>query len=58
MKDEVLSILKANLGVYISGQIMCEKLNVSRTAIWKYINALKEEGYAIESVSKKGYRLI
>jgi BirA family transcriptional regulator, biotin operon repressor / biotin---[acetyl-CoA-carboxylase] ligase len=58
LKEEVLSILKTNPGVYISGQSMCEKLNVSRTAIWKYINALKEEGYAIESVSKKGYRLI
>ncbi len=58
MKEEVLSVLKANPGVYISGQSLCEKLNVSRTAIWKYINALKEEGYAIESVSKKGYRLI
>lgn len=58
MKEEVLSVLKSNPGVYISGQSLSDKLSVSRTAIWKYINALKEEGYEIESASKKGYRLV
>lgn len=58
MKEEILAVLKSNPGVYISGQSLSEKLSVSRTAIWKYINALKEEGYHIESVSKKGYRLV
>jgi len=58
LKEEILAVLKSNPGAYISGQSLSEKLSVSRTAIWKYINALKEEGYHIESVSKKGYRLV
>jgi len=58
LKEEILAVLKSNPGVYISGQSLSESLGVSRTAIWKYINALKEEGYDIESVSKKGYRLV
>ncbi|MHC1721473.1 MAG: biotin--[acetyl-CoA-carboxylase] ligase [Clostridiaceae bacterium] len=58
MKEDILSVLKSNPGAYISGQGLSEKLNVSRTSVWKYINALKEEGYVIESISKKGYKLI
>jgi BirA family biotin operon repressor/biotin-[acetyl-CoA-carboxylase] ligase len=58
LKEEILAVLKSNPGVYISGQSLSERLSVSRTAVWKYINALKEEGYEIESVSKRGYRLV
>ena len=42
----------------MSGQDICEQLEISRTAVWKYINRLKEEGYEIESVTRKGYRLL
>ncbi|WP_214849393.1 biotin--[acetyl-CoA-carboxylase] ligase [Exiguobacterium sp. s193] len=43
---------------WISGQALAEQLNISRTAIWKQITALKEAGYAIESNKKTGYHLI
>lgn len=43
---------------YTSGQVLCEKLGVSRQAIWKNILQLKEAGYQIESQPKKGYRLL
>ncbi len=43
---------------YISGQTLCEHFQVSRTAVWKVMNQLKADGYHIESVSNKGYRLI
>ncbi len=33
-------------------------LGVSRTAVWKNIQKLKEEGYPIEAVTNKGYRLL
>ena len=36
---------------------LCRELNVSRTAVWKVINQLKEEGYSIEAVPNKGYRI-
>ncbi len=56
MKTEILSVLSTAEG-YVSGQTLCEKLHVSRTAVWKVINQLKEEGYEIASVSGKGYRI-
>lgn len=42
----------------MSGQQLCDRFGVTRTAVWKVINQLKEEGYRIESVSSKGYRLL
>ena len=55
---EVLYLLKENRNDFVSGQLISEKLGVSRTAIWKYIKVLKDEGYTIDSSSKKGYKLI
>ncbi|QIB28073.1 biotin--[acetyl-CoA-carboxylase] ligase [Caloranaerobacter azorensis] len=57
MKDEILKLLKEN-NEFVSGQDISDSLNVSRTAIWKYINQLREEGYLIDSVTRKGYKLI
>lgn len=56
MKTKILSLLR-NTTEYISGQELCEKLGVSRTAIWKVINQLKEEGYVIEAIQNKGYKI-
>ena len=47
MKEEILDILK-NADGYISGERISEMLNVSRTAIWKHIKALRESGYKME----------
>ena len=43
---------------YVSGQQLCEKLGVSRTAVWKAINQLKEEGYQVEAVRNRGYHIV
>lgn len=43
---------------YVSGQELCESLGVSRTAVWKVINQLKEDGYQVEAVRNKGYRIV
>lgn len=58
MKEQILQELKMKSGQYISGEEISNKFKVSRTAIWKYINQLKEMGYVIESQTKKGYRLL
>ncbi len=58
MKKQVLRLLKEKKEGYLSGGAMCKELDVSRTAIWKVINKLREEGYKIESVPSKGYQLI
>lgn len=57
-RHELIAILAEQDNQYISGQALSEKLEVSRTAIWKHINELKKDGYQFESVPKKGYRLI
>lgn len=57
MKTEILTMLKQADG-YVSGQEICDHFGVSRTAVWKVMNSLKEEGYEIESVPKRGYRLM
>ena len=57
MKASILSALYEADG-YVSGKQLCDKLAVSRTAVWKVMNQLKEEGYVIESVPRKGYRIL
>lgn len=57
MKTKILTILRES-DAYVSGQQLCDTLGVSRTAVWKVIGALKEQGYQIEAVRNKGYKLI
>lgn len=57
MKAEILAMLRESDG-YVSGQELCNKFGVSRTAIWKAINQLKDMGYEIEAVPNKGYHLV
>ena len=57
MKEAILRLLRSADG-YISGQELCNRFGVSRTAVWKAINQLKEAGYEIEAQQNKGYRLM
>lgn len=57
-KVEVLNLLKQNGPGFVSGEEICRGLGVSRTAVWKHMRALKEEGYGIEAVPRSGYRLV
>lgn len=50
------ALLDAN-GEAVSGQQLADRLGVSRTAIWKHMQALQEQGFAFETVKKKGYVL-
>ncbi len=57
LKHEVLRLLEENRESYLSGQEIANRLAFSRTAVWKAIHSLKEEGYQIHAVSNKGYQL-
>lgn len=57
MKSEILQILRERKN-FVSGQELCGLFGVSRTAVWKAISQLKEDGYVVESVTNKGYRLL
>ena len=58
MRNEILDYFRKANGQFISGEQISRDLHVSRTAIWKHINILKERGYIFESSTRKGYRLI
>lgn len=57
LKEQVLTCLEQNRDKSISGEQLAERFSVSRSAVWKAINALRSEGYEIEAVTNKGYRL-
>ena len=56
-KENILALFEANKGVYFSGEAIADKLAVSRTAVWKAVNSLRNEGYEIDAVPNKGYSL-
>ena len=57
IKQEILKQLYSAKGEIVSGIKLSEIFNMSRTAIWKHISALKKNGYGIES-RPKGYVLL
>ena len=57
-KEQVLTLLRSAGDGYLSGEKMSEILGVSRTAVWKDIEGLRQEGYQIESQTRRGYRLV
>lgn len=57
-KLAILRRLKDKYPEFISGEELSRDFNISRTAVWKYVNSLKEDGYVFESSSRVGYRLV
>ena len=56
-KQTILRLLEQSRGVSLSGEQIAQELNISRAAVWKAVNQLKKEGYRIEAVQNRGYRL-
>ena len=56
-KDDVLRLLRSSSSGHVSGAVLAAEMGVSRTAVWKHIRTLEREGYSIEAVPSKGYRL-
>lgn len=57
VKEKTLEVLENNRGNYISGAELASTLEVSRNAVWKAIKSLEKEGYIIDAVKNRGYRL-
>ncbi len=57
MKAEILALLRES-DDYISGQELCRRFGVTRSAVWKAVGQLKKEGYEIEAVQNRGYKLV
>ena len=56
MKEEILDMLLQHKG-YVSGEALSKRFGVSRAAIWKSVQALRQQGCPIEASTRKGYRL-
>ncbi|AGA67664.1 birA, biotin-(acetyl-CoA-carboxylase) ligase [Desulfitobacterium dichloroeliminans LMG P-21439] len=58
MRNKILDLLKHQQGEYVSGESISDTLNITRAAVWKQIQGLKEAGYDIEGQTRRGYRLL
>ncbi|RMF13072.1 MAG: biotin--[acetyl-CoA-carboxylase] ligase [Gammaproteobacteria bacterium] len=54
-RERILELLIG--GEWVSGQHLADSLGCSRTAVWKHVQALREQGIRIEQVRGRGYRL-
>lgn len=57
-KERVLGLLAKADGDFVSGSALAQQLGISRNSVWKAVNALRDEGYGIESVTRRGHRLV
>lgn len=57
-RNKLINILSSSKDKYTSGESLSEKLNVTRSAIWKHMKELEKDGYIIEGKSKVGYRIL
>lgn len=57
LKEKILNLLNEKETEFISGQYLAELFSVSRNAVWKAVNSLRQDGYNIYAVQNKGYTL-
>ncbi len=57
-EEMVLAFLAEAGDEFVSGEAISDKLGLSRAAVWKHVNALREQGYRIDAVPARGYRLV
>ena len=57
MRDGLLELLQKK-NRFVSGQEIADTLGISRSAVWKSINRIRQEGYQVEAVTGKGYRIM
>ncbi len=57
LKQKVLSFLESNKGNPVSGGKLAAQLNVTRSAVWKAVKSLQEDGYSISAGTNRGYCL-
>ena len=52
---QILQRLWQNQGIPVSGEEICGQLGLTRTAVWKHVQAMRERGIPIESRNRQGY---
>jgi birA, biotin-[acetyl-CoA-carboxylase] ligase region len=56
-RTKILKMLYQHQHDYLSGQEISRLIGCTRTAVWKHIRELENEGFTIVGVQKKGYKL-
>ena len=56
--EQIIRILASKQPEFVSGQELSKLLDCSRTAIWKQIRSLEQEGYRFEGIPRRGYRVL
>ena len=56
--EQIVTLLREADGGEVSSRVLCERLGVSRAAVWKQVETLRVGGYEIEACSRRGYRLV
>ena len=57
VREKLIGVFENNRGEFLSGEELADRLGCSRAAVWKAVTALRGEGYAIDAVTGRGYRL-
>jgi BirA family transcriptional regulator, biotin operon repressor / biotin---[acetyl-CoA-carboxylase] ligase len=57
-EEMVLGFLVEGGDEFTSGEALSDKLGLSRAAIWKNVASLRTQGYEIEALAGRGYRLV
>jgi BirA family transcriptional regulator, biotin operon repressor / biotin---[acetyl-CoA-carboxylase] ligase len=57
IQEKILACLRAGADRFVSSDEICQFLGVSRTAVWKQMERLRGQGYTIEAIPSRGYRL-
>lgn len=58
LRKRLLEAFTENESEYLSGQYLADLIGCSRTAVWKHIEELRKEGFELEAVRSKGYRIV
>ncbi|WP_166239440.1 biotin--[acetyl-CoA-carboxylase] ligase [Paenibacillus turpanensis] len=56
--ETLTQLFREHSGRFLSGETISKHLQCSRTAVWKHIRKMKEDGYKFEAISRLGYKLI
>ncbi|HET9551793.1 MAG TPA: biotin--[acetyl-CoA-carboxylase] ligase [Anaeromyxobacteraceae bacterium] len=57
-EELVLAFLAEAADEVVSGEAISDKLGLSRAAVWKHVESLRQQGYRIDAVASRGYRLV
>jgi BirA family transcriptional regulator, biotin operon repressor / biotin---[acetyl-CoA-carboxylase] ligase len=56
-KEKILNLLRSSCSGFISGEELARKCGISRAMVWKHVKSLEREGFGIEAIPSRGYKI-